>query len=603
MKSIGDIPYKLNINDKYELSKKNDIKEDNFNENRISFKLSLRKKKLKEMVYENRKNFYLSHQAQDFDFNNINKFHDNSDCNNKDKFLCNDEYILSGKLYDKLNDSYKSKNELSLRNILNSLGCFINDKKKNHLEFEDILLKANSSYNIKNNIKNEYFPLGHLLLNILFQANDKIVYIYCLNFLLYFSSVFDIFCKEISNERNVNNIFQKLIDFYPFICEIKKTEKIYEILNINNDIKPEVAEAYKYGSQTLQLLGNIFISSESYKCFESIKFYEKVFYLLIVFDLEYEHKTNIKYRIDYLDTLSWLIFLILKNVENIDINYKDTICKIIPLILNNINILNSSEEIDIIEALIDLLEFISEINNIFCQKIFESNGINILTNKIDYLFNNHHINDEDKSKDDILDNILNIIINIFLLDSCYLKYFDYSQFIKTFENLFNYFKVNHSEENIIIEKQLIHLLSVLACFDDIQQIINGILLNQNIISNLFKVYYEKDESMTLLFIDNIMIKQKREVRNFILDMGAFDILKNNILNYNEKNIKMVKSSINILFKIIKVEKGINDKSFLEKIYNTSIPDKIKELYSNNIIPNDIMFKFIIDELDNHGENI
>lgn len=602
MKNIGDIPYKLNINDKYELSKKNDIKEDNFNENRISFKLSLRKKKLKEMVYENRKNFYLSHQVQDFDLNNINKFHDNSDCNNTDKFLCKDEYILSGKLYDKLNDSYKSKNELSLRNMLNGLGCFINDKRKNHLEFKDILLKANSSYNIRNNIKNEYFPLGHLLLNILFQANDKIVYIYCLNFLLYFSSVFDIFCKEISNERNVNNIFQKLIDFYPFITENKKTEKIYEILNINNDMKPEVAEAYKYGSQTLQLLGNIFISSKSYKCFESINFYEKVFYLLIVFDLEYEHKSNIKYRIDYLDTLLWLIFLILKNVENIDINYKDLICKIIPLILNNINILSSSEEFYIIEALIDLVEYISEINNIFCQKIFESNGINILTNKIEYLFKNHHINDEDKSKDDILDNILNIIINIFLLDSCYLKYFDYSQFIKTFENLFNYFKVNHSQENMI-EKQLVHLLSVLACFDDIQQIINGILLNKNIISNLFKVYYEKDESMTLLFIDNIMIKQKREVRNFILDMGAFDILKNHIFNYNEKNIKMVKSSINILFKIIKAEKGINDKSFLEKINNTSIPDKIKELYSNNIIPNDIISKFIIEELDNQDKNI
>ena len=590
MNKSCNIQIQSNINDKDTTSKEsNNIKEDNYNESRILFKLSLRKQKLKEKLYNDRKNFYLSQEEFEHS-NNNNKFFEDFDNN--------DEFILSGKLYDQLNNFYETKNELSLRNMLNGLACFLRDKKKNSLDFKDFLLKVDSSYNIKNNIKNEFLPLGHLLLKILLETKDIIVYIYCLNFLLYFSSEFDIFCKEISNEKNVNNIFQKLIEFYPFITENKKTGKIYEIFKINNDIKPEVTEAYKYGNQTLQLLGNIFISSDSYKCFESTNFYEKVFYLLSIFDLEYEHKDNIKYRICYLDTLLWLIFLILKKVENIDIKYRDNIFNIIPCLLNNINIMIPSEDFDIIETLIEVVEFISEINNNFCQKIVESNGITILINKIDYLLYNIHINNEDVSIDEILDNILNTIINIFLLDSCYLKNIDFSKFIKTFENLFNYFKVNHSKDRQI-EKRIVHLLSVLACFDDIKEIINDILLNKNIIFYLFQKYYETDKSMNLLFIDNIMIKQASEVKNFILDMGAFDILKNNICNYNEKDIEIIKYSISILFKIIKAERGINNKTFLEKIYRTSIPDKIKELYNNNIIPNDDISKYIIDELDNH----
>lgn len=596
----GSIPFQLNNNiDKYIMPKyKNNIKEENINEERISFKLSLRKKKIREKLNKSRKNFYFI--QEDFKDNNIQTNNQDFEFNNIKKYLCSDEYILSGKLYDDLNNSSENKNELTLRNILNGFGCFLNEKAKKKIDIKNILLNVDSSYNIKNNIKNVYFPLGHLLLKIGIETNDRIIYIYCFNFLLYFSSD-DRFCKEIANEKNINDIFQKLIKFYPFIIENKKTGQIYKIFQINNDIKPEVIETYKYGNQTLKLLGNIFISSDSYYCFESTNFYEKIFYLLIVFDLDYEHRINIKYRIDYLDTLIWLIFIILRNVENIEINYKDKIFNLIPSLLNNINVLSSSEEFYIIEILIDIIEFISDINNDFCKKIVESDGINLLTNMLNYLYNNY-INYEDESINDIIDRILNTMINIFLLDSYYLKDIDFSKFIKTFESLFNYFKVNHSQDNEI-EKKLIHLLSVFACFDDIREIIDNILINKNIIYNLFQKYYEIDKSNTLLFIDNIMIKQKKEVKNLILDMGAFDIIKNNICNYTENNLEIIKSSISIIFKIFETEKGVNDKLFIDKIYKTSIPDKIKELYNNNIISNDNIFKLLIDEFDKYENNI
>ena len=594
----GSIPFQLNNNiDKYIMPKyKNNIKEENINEERISFKLSLRKKKIREKLNKSRNNFYFI--QEDFKDNNIQTNNQDFEFNNIKKYLCSDEYILSGKLYDDLNNSSENKNELTLRNILNGFGCFLNEKAKKKIDIKNILLNVDSSYNIKNNIKNVYFPLGHLLLKIGIETNDRIIYIYCFNFLLYFSSD-DRFCKEIANEKNINDIFQKLIKFYPFIIENKKTG--HRIFQINNDIKPEVIEAYKYGNQTLKLLGNIFISSDSYDCFESTNFYEKIFYLLIVFDLDYEHRINIKYRIDYLDTLIWLIFIILRNVENIEINYKDKIFNLIPSLLNNINVLSSSEEFYIIEILIDIIEFISDINDGFCKKIVESDGINLLTNMLNYLYNNY-INYEDESINDIIDRILNTMINIFLQDSYYLKDIDFSKFIKTFESLFNYFKVNYSQDNEI-EKKLIHLLSVFACFDDIREIIDNILINKNIIYNLFQKYYEIDKSNTLLFIDNIMIKQKKEVKNLILDMGAFDIIKNNICNYTENNLEIIKSSISIIFKIFETEKGVNDKLFIDKIYKTSIPDKIKELYNNNIISNDNIFKLLIDEFDKYENNI
>ena len=571
----------------------NNIKDENSNENRISFKLSLRKKKIKEKIDNNR-------------INHINFFSEEFEHNKIEKYLCTDKDILSGKLYDDLTTFYKNKNEVCLRNVLNGIGFFLDEKLKNNLNIKDIILKANSSYNINNNIKNEYFPLGNLLLKIGIETDDKIVYFYCINFLLFFSNFLDNFCKEITNEKNLNDIFNKLIKFYPFLSENKNNENYKKIFEINYNIKPDVVEAYKFGTETLKFLGNIFISCENYDSFESINFYEKIFYLFFVFNLDYENLEFLNCRMNYLDTLVWLIHLILNNINNIEINYKEKILNILPCILNNINILNSSKKFDIINNLIEILEIISDFNSEFCQKIVELNGINILLNLVNALFKKNYNDDnyEDDTIEIIIDRIIYIIINIFLIDYKYLKNIDFSNFITTFENLFNYFKLNHSE-NKEIEIKLVHLLSTLACNNDIEPIIKYILTNKNIINNLFQKYCDYDKYETLLFIDNIMIKQNIEVKHIILNLGAFDFLKNYIYNYNENDTENLKLCIHSIYKIIESEQEINRTLFLEKLYTTSIPDKIKELFNNNKIKNEneTLFKLLINELDNYEKTI
>ncbi len=171
----GSIPFQLNNNiDKYLMPKyKNNIKEENINEERISFKLSLRKKKIREKLNKSRKNFYFI--QEDFKDNNIQTNNQDFEFNNIKKYLCSDEYILSGKLYDDLNNSSENKNELTLRNILNGFGCFLNEKAKKKIDIKNILLNVDSSYNIKNNIKNVYFPFGHLLLKIGIETNARII--------------------------------------------------------------------------------------------------------------------------------------------------------------------------------------------------------------------------------------------------------------------------------------------------------------------------------------------------------------------------------------------------------------------------------------------
>ena len=98
-------------------------------------------------------------------------------------------------------------------------------------------------------------------------------------------------------------------------------------------------------------------------------------------------------------------------------------------------------------------------------------------------------------------------------------------------------------------------------------------------NDLFKYYNEFHKVKVLVFIDNIMVKQNKKVREFVLDMGGFDAVKNNICTYiGEKEI--VKYSIKTLFDIIKEEKAFNIRLLFDKIYNTSIPDKIKEIAFN-----------------------
>ena len=98
-----------------------------------------------------------------------------------------------------------------------------------------------------------------------------------------------------------------------------------------------------------------------------------------------------------------------------------------------------------------------------------------------------------------------------------------------------------------------------------------------------------------------MEKQSKNVRDFLLENVAFDIFKNNICNNNNnKNIKITKISIKALYQLIKSEKSDNIKLLFEKIYNTAIPDKIKELVNDKSKNSDIDNETFIDKID---ENI
>ena len=348
------------------------IKNENPIENRINFKLSLRKQKITEKIAHKRIPQIIT-DLREFKIENIKSI------------IYTDKDILSGKIYDDLESSFKNESYNILINSLSGLGRILKEKVEN--ENIDYILKADSSYNIKNNIKKEYFPLGNLILKILINSNDKIVYIFCLNFFLSFTSCFDDFNKEIANEKNLNDIFEKYIQLYPFITENnKKNENYHKIFKINNDEKLEYFESYKFGAQILKIFGNIFLSINSYESFEQINFYNKIFYLLNIFDLEYEHKNFLHVRIDYLKTIIWLLYIFFKKVENFDIKNKEGILNIIPSLLDYIKLFHSDDEIDILEDIIELLEHISDINDVFSQKIEEFEGINILSNVINIFY-------------------------------------------------------------------------------------------------------------------------------------------------------------------------------------------------------------------------
>ena len=79
----------------------------------------------------------------------------------------------------------------------------------------------------------------------------------------------------------------------------------------------------------------------------------------------------------------------------------------------------------------------------------------------------------------------------------------------------------------------------------------------------------------------------KNVRDFFIENGAFEIIKNNICNDICKDNRIIKLSIKILYQIIKEEKSYDIKLLFEKIYNTAIPDKIKNLVNDNNINNNL----------------
>lgn len=539
--------------------------EESFKEEKLTNRLTLRKKKLQEKLY-NKRGIKL-----------INNFHFANNKNN-DKIIFSKEDFLTGELYDNLNNAYKTKNENEIIKILYGLICFSKDKQYNNIEIMNILIRADSSFNIQNNIKSRYFPLAFLVLEIGINTNNKIIYLYSLNFLLNISFISNDFCKEIINEKILNEIFNKLIYFYPLFIQDKNIGDNYNnILGIYQEGTSEEATAFFFGSQILKLLGNLYLSVDSYEIFKSIKFYEKIFYLLSVFFLDNENEKYLKYQYEYLDTLLWLLYIIFIKDENISINYSENIFNLIPNLLDYIIALYYTDEVELLEKIIFLIEIISDINKNYLEKIVELDGIKILTNLFEYLFSNENV--EIKLTPEITDRILGIFINIFTIDSKYFQNFDFSQFSMVYEKLFSMYKFEHSNF-YHIQNNLLLILSNIACLNNNEQLICKFIMNNNIINDLFKCYNQYHKLKILLFIDNIMVKQSKRVRDYIMTMGGFDIVKNDLCEYNGNDKNIMKLNIQTLFDIIKAEKPFNNKLLFEKLYNTPIPDKIKEIASN-----------------------
>ena len=97
-----------------------------------------------------------------------------------------------------------------------------------------------------------------------------------------------------------------------------------------------------------------------------------------------------------------------------------------------------------------------------------------------------------------------------------------------------------------------------------------------------------------------METQSKKVRDFILDLGGFEIIKNNICQNKEINIEIMKISIKALYQLIKAEKSNNIRLLFAKMYFTAIPDKIKELVFDKDINNDNNNENFIE---NENENI
>mgnify|MGYP002624877846 CR=1 FL=1 len=562
-----------------------DKKDSSYNENRISFKLSLRKQKIQELIFNKR-----GHKSSNQVLNNTD---DNINIKEND--------ILSGIYYDYLENAYKTNNIDSLCKLLNGFASFLEYIPKNIDEVKILLMKANSSYNNKNSEKDtKYtnFPLCSLIFQILFNSNNKIVFLYSINLILNFTFISNEFCKEISNKEMMNKIMERLIYFYPLFAKNKKLE-----CKKNRDEIEKEAEAYYFGIQILKIFGNIFICSDTYKPFESINFYEKIFSLVYMFDLDSKHKKYINIRLEYLDTLIWLIYLFIEKIDNLIINYNDKILMIIPCLISYIRGFYYLEENIYLGKVIEIIERISDLNIIYAQKLVECNAIQILSNLFDYLLSTDDNFIPIELSDDIIDKILGIFVITFTIDSKYIINLDFSSFSLVIEKLFDIYKFENNNKYYYIRNKLVVLLSNLACFDDVEQIVTKFMKNYKIINTLFHNYYNDQILETLLFIDNVMTKQKKDIRDLILNLGGFDIIKRNICNGTDK--KIILSSINVLYKLIEAEKSFNIRLLFENIYNTSIPEKIKELFFDKYIQNENedIIKLILTDFETYEKSL
>ena len=534
--------------------------EESLKDHALSYKLTLRKQKIQKTLYLKR----------NIEFKKLQ----NNYYEELEKIEYTQDDFFNEKIYNDLKDSYLKKDEKKIRNIIYSMTLLLNDIKLDITFFNKMFLKDNLSLNKEGDSINKE-NLLFLILEIGFNTQEKAIFNFCCNLILNFSYISDDFCKQIITEKNIEEIFNKLIYFYPLFAESKKINNHCDIL----EEQTKKNESYYFGNQILKILGNLFISSKTFEAFEANNYYNKIFFLLSTFDLDYENKENISFRYEYLDTLIWLVDMILILVDNIYIYYSNNINNIIPNLLDIIRAFYYTEETEILNRIIYLIEYLSYINDELIIKIVESKGINNLINLFGYLFVSYKNSGEIILTAEIILKIINIFSNIFTLDSKYLKNFDYSQFALVLERLISLYKMHHIN-HFDIQSGLLGLLSNLACFNDIDEIVYRILMNNNIIKYLFNYYNKYHLSDILLFIENITIKQLKRIRDNILNMGGFEIIKNNICNYNEDNKDILEKCIKILYKIIEGEKAFNIRLLFEKLYNTPIPDKIKDIASN-----------------------
>ena len=305
-----------------------------------------------------------------------------------------------------------------------------------------------------------------------------------------------------------------------------------------------------------------------------------------------------------MDTLIWLVLIILNKVDNIVILYSDKLVNIISNLIKIVRTFYYTNETESLNRIIYSIDILCDISDEIKIKIVDFEGVQNLINLFGYLFINDKNSCEIILTSEIILRILNIFINIFTLNSKDIKNIDYSQFGIVLEKLFSVYKMHHSN-HYDIQSNLLTLLSNLACFNDIEEIINKILMNNNIIKDLFNYYNKYHKTEVLSFLQNIMIIQHKKVRDFILNMGGFEIIKNNICEYNEDCPNIIEKSISSLYYLIKAEKSFNIRTLFQKLYNTSIPDKIKEIYSdiNLSTETEELIKLIIDDCEKYEKSL
>ena len=171
-----------------------------YNQDRIQTKLSLRKKKIEEILSAKRNiNIMDTFQAFNTSINSdfISSEHEIIPYSKSD--------FTSGDLYIKLKAYFESKDIDNIREIINNLVIFFNEKKLDSIEMKELYMKSGINVNNK-----EKFPFANLLFNIGVNTEDKIIYVYCFNFMLNFSFISDEFCKSLVEEKKNRFNFGKI---------------------------------------------------------------------------------------------------------------------------------------------------------------------------------------------------------------------------------------------------------------------------------------------------------------------------------------------------------------------------------------------------------